>query len=51
MLEGTNLKNINGTFHNSDVFNVNVDDVDEFDRQFEFRQKLVLDGQLEQVLK
>ena len=33
-------------FHNPDVFNVNADEVDEFDRQFEYRKKLVLEGQL-----
>lgn len=36
-----------GTFFNPDVFNVNQSDVDEFDRQFEFKEKLVLEGQLE----
>lgn len=35
-----------GVFHNPDVFDVDVDEVDEFDRQFEYRQKLVLEGQL-----
>ncbi len=33
-------------FHNPDVFDVDVDEVDEFDRQFEYREKLVLEGQL-----
>jgi hypothetical protein len=41
------LKNGLGIFHNPDVFNVNQEDVDEFDRQFEYKEKLVLDGQLE----
>jgi hypothetical protein len=36
-----------GIFHNPDVFNVNQEDVDEFDRQFEYKEKLVLEGQLE----
>lgn len=35
-----------GIFHNPDVFNVNEDDVEEFDRKFEFKEKLVLEGQL-----
>ena len=33
-------------FHNPDVFDVDVDEVDEFDRQFEYKEKLVLEGQL-----
>ena len=33
-------------FHNPEVFDVDEDEVDEFDRQFEYRQKLVLEGQL-----
>lgn len=33
-------------FHNPDVFDVGVDEVDEFDRQFEYKEKLVLEGQL-----
>lgn len=33
-------------FYNPDVFNVNEDEVDEFDRQFEYKEKLVLEGQL-----
>lgn len=33
-------------FHNPDVFNVDEKDVDEFDRRFEYREKLVLEGQL-----
>ena len=35
-----------GIFHNPDAFNVNQDDVDEFDRKFEYKEKLVLKGQL-----
>lgn len=34
-------------FHNPQVFDVNADDADEFDKNFEYRQKLVLDAQLE----
>ncbi len=33
-------------FYNPDVFMVDGDDVDEFDKQFEYKEKLVLDGQL-----
>lgn len=35
-----------GIFHNPDIFNVDEKDVEEFDRQFEFKEKLVLEGQL-----
>jgi hypothetical protein len=40
------IRDETGIFHNPEVFNVNVDEVDEFDRQFEFKEKLVLEGQL-----
>ena len=40
------IKLTEGTFHNPDVFNVDENDVDEFDKQFEFKEKLVLEGQL-----
>ncbi|MEE1129425.1 MAG: N-acetyltransferase [Methanobrevibacter sp.] len=43
------LKNKVGIFHNPEVFNVNQRDVDEFDKKFEFREKLVLDTQLEEL--
>lgn len=33
-------------FHNPEVFNVNAEDVDEFDKQFEYKEKLILEGQL-----
>ncbi len=33
-------------FHNPDVFMVDENDVDEFDKQFEHKEKLVLEGQL-----
>lgn len=33
-------------FSNPDVFNVDENDVDEFDKKFEFKEKKVLDGQL-----
>ncbi|WP_406534936.1 GNAT family N-acetyltransferase [Methanobrevibacter sp.] len=40
-----NLKN--AIFSNPDVFNVDEKDVDEFDKKFEFKEKRVLDTQLE----
>ena len=40
------LENNQGIFFNPDVFNVNQKDVDEFDENFEYREKLVLEGQL-----
>ena len=40
------ISNELGIFHNPDVFNVDEKDVEEFDRQFEFKEKLVLEGQL-----
>lgn len=33
-------------FYNPDVFDVNEDDVNEFDKQFEFKEKLISEGQL-----
>ena len=38
-----------GIFHNPDVFDVNQSDVDEFDKRFEYREKLVLDTQLKEL--
>jgi len=35
-----------GIFHNPDVFDVDESDVDEFDKDFECMEKLILDGQL-----
>lgn len=43
------IKNESGIFHNSDVFDVDENEVDEFDRQFEYREKLVLDTQLREL--
>lgn len=40
------ISNELGIFHNPDVFNVDENDVEEFDKQFEFKEKLVLEGQL-----
>ena len=36
----------NAIFKNPDAFNVDEGDVDEFDRRFEYKKKLVQDGQL-----
>ncbi len=46
IFDETKLKSKMGIFHNPDVFNVNQSDVDEFDKQFEFKEKLILDSQL-----
>lgn len=35
-----------GIFQNPEVFNVNEDEVDEFDKQFEYKKKLILESQL-----
>ena len=40
------FENKRGTFHLPDVFNVDEGEVDEFDEKFEYRQKLVNEGQL-----
>lgn len=40
------IRSDKGIFSNPDVFNVDEKDVDKFDEQFEFREKLILDGQL-----
>ena len=46
LFDGSNLKDNVGIFHNPDVFDVNQEDVDKFDMQFEFKEKLILDTQL-----
>lgn len=38
-----------GIFHNPKVFDVDEDEVDEFDKRFEFKEKLVLDTQLKEL--
>lgn len=48
IFDDNKLKSKIGIFHNPEVFHVNEDDVDEFDRQFEYKEKKVLEGQLEQ---
>lgn len=35
-----------GTFQNPDVFDVDEKEVDEFDKQFEYKEKLIKEGQL-----
>lgn len=46
VFDESKLKNEEGIFHNPDVFDVNQEDVDDFDKNFEFKEKLVLEGQL-----
>ena len=36
-----------GIFHNPEVFNVDEKDVDEYDKNFEYKEKRVQEGQLE----
>lgn len=36
----------NATFHNPDVFDVDENEVDEFDRKFEYKEKKIQEGQL-----
>lgn len=43
------IENELGIFRNPDVFDVDENDVDEFDRKFEYREKLVLDTQLKEL--
>jgi len=43
------LKNKLGIFHNPDVFDVDEKEVDEFDKGFEFKEKLVLETQLKEI--
>ena len=45
----TNLKKEIGIFHNPDAFDVDEVELDEFDRQFEYKEKLVLDTQLKEL--
>lgn len=49
LFDGKNLKDKQGIFHNPEVFNVNQRDVDEFDKQFEFKEKMILDSQLKEI--
>ena len=47
IFDADKLKKELGIFHIPKVFNVGEKDVDEFDKQFEFKEKLVREGQLE----
>ena len=47
LFDESELKRRTGIFHNPEVFDVDSQDVDEFDKRFEYRQKKVLEGQLE----
>ena len=49
IFDESKIKDKQATFFNPDVFDVDRNDADEFDSRFEYRQKLVLEGQLEQV--
>ena len=46
IFDESKLNGVRGIFSNPKVFDVDVYDVDEFDKKFEFNEKLVLDGQL-----
>lgn len=49
VFDGSSMKNKRGVFHNPEVFNVDEGEVDEFDKEFEYREKLVLDTQLKEL--
>lgn len=49
VFDGTRMEWKFGIFHNPDVFDVDEEELDEFDRQFEYREKLVLDTQLKEL--
>jgi hypothetical protein len=46
IFDKSRLKKELGIFHNPDVFDVDENDVDEFDKQFEHKEKLIKEGQL-----
>lgn len=46
IFDESEIKGDFGIFHNPDVFDVEEKDVDEFDRKFEFKEKLIKEGQL-----
>ncbi|WP_298500048.1 GNAT family N-acetyltransferase [uncultured Methanobrevibacter sp.] len=46
IFDGGKIGDAQAIFSNPDVFDVDESDVDEFDKQFEFKEKLVLEGQL-----
>ncbi len=49
VFDESKVKNKTGTFHNPEVFNVTQEDVDEFDKDFEHKEKLILDSQLKEL--
>ena len=49
IFDGTKLADDVGIFHSPDVFDVDENELDEFDRQFEYKEKLVLDTQLKEL--
>ena len=49
LFDESKLKEGCGTFHNPDVFDVDPDEVDEFDRRFEYRKKEVFKTQLKEL--
>jgi hypothetical protein len=46
IFDGSKIKNEFGIFHLPEVFDVDESEVDEFDRQFEHKEKLIKEGQL-----
>ncbi|AMD17448.1 acetyltransferase [Methanobrevibacter sp. YE315] len=46
IFDESKISNDLGIFRNPDVFNVDESEVDEFDKQFEYKEKLVQEGQL-----
>ncbi len=46
IFDETEIPNELGIFHNPDVFDVDENELEEFDGQFEFKEKLILEGQL-----
>lgn len=46
VFDESKITNERGIFQNPDVFDVDEKDVDEFDKQFEYKEKLIKEGQL-----
>lgn len=46
IFDESKINDVKGIFLNPKVFDVDVYDVDEFDKKFQYKEKLVLDGQL-----
>ena len=46
IFDDSSLRKDKATFYNPDVFNVSPEEVDEFDKQFEYKEKVIQDGQL-----